>query len=83
MWEYVEECCVYVEECCVYVEWMCIEVECVCDVICQCVGDNVSICVIEDDDGNCCVWVNGEEQIGDDLIDWFNEFEVDCFEGGN
>ncbi len=36
---------------------------------------------IEDEDGRRRVWIDGEEQTGDDLVDWLNRLEVDRLEG--
>jgi hypothetical protein len=36
---------------------------------------------IEDDDGRRRVWIDGEEQTGDDLVDWLNRLETDRLEG--
>lgn len=38
---------------------------------------------IEETDGRQRVWVDGEEQTGDDLVDWLNRLEVDRLAGGN
>lgn len=53
------------------------------DVIRERVGDSSSVRIVEDDDGNRRVWVNGEEQTGDDLTNWLNELEADRLDGGN
>lgn len=34
------------------------------------------------DDGRRRIWVNGEEQVGDDLTDWLNRLEAGRLEGG-
>lgn len=39
--------------------------------------------VEQDDDGRRRVWVNDEEQTGDDLIDWLNRIESDRLAGGH
>lgn len=83
MREHAEERRAHAEERRAHAERMRIEVERARDVIRQRAGDNASIRVIEDDDGNRRVWVNGEEQTGDDLTDWLNELEADRLEGGN
>lgn len=36
---------------------------------------------IEDEDGRRRVWIDGEEQTGDDLVDWLNRLEIDRLEG--
>ncbi|MFY0636749.1 hypothetical protein [Maricaulis maris] len=36
---------------------------------------------IEEDDGRRRVWIDGEEQTGDDLVDWLNRLETDRLEG--
>ena len=46
-------------------------------------GGDASVRVEEDGDGNRRVWVNGEEQTGDDLINWLNQLEADRLDGGN
>ena len=73
----------HAEEMRAHAERMHIEVEHARDIIRQRAGDDASIRVIEDEDGNRRVWVNGEEQTGDDLTDWLNELEADRLEGGN
>ncbi|WP_300527799.1 hypothetical protein [Maricaulis sp.] len=39
--------------------------------------------IVEDADGNRRVWVNGEEQTGDNLTDWLNRLEAERLDGGN
>lgn len=39
--------------------------------------------IVEDADGNRRLWVNGEEQTGDNLIEWLNRLEAERLEGGN
>lgn len=41
-----------------------------------------SIRIERDDDGRRRVWVNGEEQTGDNLIDWLNRIESQRLAGG-
>ncbi|MBR9826027.1 MAG: hypothetical protein GYB36_09530 [Alphaproteobacteria bacterium] len=38
---------------------------------------------IETEDGRRRIWVNGEEQTGDDLTEWLNRLESGRLEGGN
>ncbi|SDM29758.1 hypothetical protein [Maricaulis salignorans] len=44
--------------------------------------ENRSIRVERTDDGRRQVWVNGEEQTGDDLISWLNQLEAERLAGG-
>ena len=37
---------------------------------------------VEDSDGRQRVWIDGEEQTGDDLVEWLNLLEVDRLSGG-
>ena len=37
---------------------------------------------VEDSDGRQRVWIDGEEQTGDDLVEWLNRLEVDRLSGG-
>ena len=37
----------------------------------------------EDTQGRRRIWVNGEEQTGDDLTNWLNQIEIDRLAGGN
>jgi len=46
-------------------------------------GDDASVRIEEDGDGNRRVWVDGEEQTGDDLTNWLNQLEADRLDGGN
>jgi hypothetical protein len=39
--------------------------------------------IMEDAEGNRRVWVNGEEQTGDDLTNWLNRLEAERLDGGN
>lgn len=45
-------------------------------------GNHRSIRVEQDDDGRRRVWIDGEEQTGDDLVDWLNRLETDRLAGG-
>lgn len=39
--------------------------------------------IMEDAEGNRRVWVNGEEQTGDNLTNWLNRLEAERLDGGN
>ena len=43
--------------------------------------ENSSVRIEQDDDGRRRVWVDGEEQTGDALIDWLNRLEADRLAG--
>ncbi len=45
-------------------------------------GDVETLRIETDDAGRRRVWVNGEEQVGDDLTDWLNRLESGRLEGG-
>lgn len=83
MREHAEEMRAHAEERRAHAERMRGEAERTRDVIRQRVGDDARVRIVEDDDGNRRVWVNGEEQTGDDLTDWLNTLESDRLEGGN
>ncbi|WP_339742869.1 hypothetical protein [uncultured Maricaulis sp.] len=44
--------------------------------------DEQDIRVESSDDGRRQIWVNGEEQTGDDLVSWLNQLEADRLAGG-
>ena len=43
--------------------------------------ENSSVRIEQDNDGRRRVWVDGEEQTGDALIDWLNRLEADRLAG--
>ncbi|RKR03973.1 hypothetical protein [Maricaulis maris] len=45
--------------------------------------DDVNDIRIEETDGRQRVWIDGEEQTGDDLVDWLNRLEVDRLAGAD
>ncbi|MED5549021.1 MAG: hypothetical protein VX529_06635 [Pseudomonadota bacterium] len=45
--------------------------------------ENSSVRIEQDDDGRRRVWVDGEEQTGDALIDWLNRLEADRLAGNS
>ena len=42
-----------------------------------------SVRIEEDDDGRRRVWIDGEEQTGDELVDWLNRLETDRLAGAS
>lgn len=46
-------------------------------------GDRRDVRIEEDDNGRRRVWIDGEEQTGDALVDWLNRLETDRLAGAN
>ena len=46
-------------------------------------GERRDVRIEEDDDGRRRVWIDGEEQTGDDLVDWLNRLETDRLAGAS
>ena len=46
-------------------------------------SDDVNDIRVEQSDGRQRVWIDGEEQTGDDLVDWLNRLQVDRLSGAD